>query len=105
MFTPRECCRLMGFPDWYKVLGEKRSYHELGNAVCPPVVKSIVECMLKTGVIPEQAQGIANRSKPSRKKKRKLSEAAQNITQALVGTLSAMGETKPSKNGAKLKKR
>merc|ERR1712203_952154 len=37
IFTLRECCRLMGFPDSYTMPPETRSYHELGNAVCPPV--------------------------------------------------------------------
>eukprot|EP00929_Paragymnodinium_shiwhaense_P030088 TRINITY_DN17106_c0_g1_i1.p1 TRINITY_DN17106_c0_g1~~TRINITY_DN17106_c0_g1_i1.p1 ORF type:complete len:823 (+),score=190.67 TRINITY_DN17106_c0_g1_i1:95-2563(+) len=67
MYTTRECCRLMGFPDWYKVLKESRTYHELGNAVCPPVVKAIVGCMLKTGAIPDRASESQSGSRGTKK--------------------------------------
>eukprot|EP00913_Durusdinium_trenchii_P011055 g10378.t2 len=50
-FTRRECARLMGFPDKC-LLGnehsENRAYHQLGNAVCPPVIKAIAEAILHT---------------------------------------------------------
>lgn len=50
-FTPRECCRLMGFPEAWE-LGSpepdqcfnawfKSRYRMLGNAVCPPVVAAL----------------------------------------------------------------
>jgi DNA (cytosine-5)-methyltransferase 1 len=45
--TPRECCRLMGFPESYKVPSPTNSvecahfYHAIGNAVVPQVISSI----------------------------------------------------------------
>ena len=59
--TPRECCRIMGFPDSFIIphetvskKGKKTSgaqsesqfYHQIGNAVCPPVVQDICIGML-----------------------------------------------------------
>lgn len=47
--TERECARLMGFPDSFQFTKTKgfRSYHQIGNAVCPPVVRAIGEEILK----------------------------------------------------------
>eukprot|EP00434_Breviolum_minutum_P017246 symbB.v1.2.015224.t1/scaffold1115.1/size137032/9 len=45
-FTRRECARMMGFPETYVFANqhsENRAYHQLGNAVCPPVIKAIAE--------------------------------------------------------------
>ena len=49
--TPRECCRMMGFPESFitpdPVCSGAHSvewfYHQIGNAVCPPVIQSIGE--------------------------------------------------------------
>jgi DNA (cytosine-5)-methyltransferase 1 len=51
--TPRECARLMGFPDSYKIVcSDTRSYQQFGNSVVVPVVetiaKEIVRCMKAT---------------------------------------------------------
>ena len=41
--TPRECARLMGFPDSFKiVVSDTQAYRQFGNAVCPPVIEYIV---------------------------------------------------------------
>ena len=51
--TPRECARLMGFPDAFPTppAGDvKRTaefYHQIGNAVCPPVIEVIGAEMLR----------------------------------------------------------
>lgn len=40
--TPRECARLQGFPDWFKLAPAKTvAYRQLGNSVPVPVVASI----------------------------------------------------------------
>ena len=40
--TPRECARLMGFPDRLPiVVSDTQAYHQFGNAVVPPVVEDI----------------------------------------------------------------
>lgn len=46
MLTPRECARLMGFPDDF-IIPEKKTpaYRQLGNSVCVPVVRIIAEAI------------------------------------------------------------
>lgn len=45
--SPRECSRLMGFPDSFKIphISDKHAigpfYRQIGNAVCPPVIQAI----------------------------------------------------------------
>jgi DNA (cytosine-5)-methyltransferase 1 len=40
--TPRECARLMGFPDSYPiVVSDTQAYRQFGNAVVPPVVQAV----------------------------------------------------------------
>lgn len=48
--TPRECARLMGYPDNFKIVcSDTRAYKQFGNSVAVPVVqevaKSILECL------------------------------------------------------------
>jgi len=53
--TPRECCRIMGFPESFKVPSLEKDgkdkvahfYHGIGNAVTPPVIASIGEELIK----------------------------------------------------------
>uniref|UniRef100_A0A7S1X2Y6 DNA (cytosine-5-)-methyltransferase n=2 Tax=Tetraselmis chuii TaxID=63592 RepID=A0A7S1X2Y6_9CHLO len=50
-FTPRECARLQGFPETFKLEGvlprnSGRLYHHLGNAVAPPVIAAIAARLL-----------------------------------------------------------
>ena len=45
--TPRECARLMGFPDTFKiVVSDTRSYKQFGNSVVVPVVESIARSII-----------------------------------------------------------
>ena len=40
--TPRECARLMGFPDKYPiVVSDTQAYKQFGNSVVPPVVEAV----------------------------------------------------------------
>ena len=45
-YTERECARLQGFPDSYRLEGAKQ-YHQLGNAVNPLLVKAVGESILR----------------------------------------------------------
>ena len=50
--SPRECARLMGFPDSFNLgLADEReisaTYRQLGNAVCPPVVQAVAARVLE----------------------------------------------------------
>ncbi|WP_413587007.1 DNA (cytosine-5-)-methyltransferase [Bdellovibrio sp. HCB274] len=45
--TPRECARLMGFPDEFKIsLSESRAYKCFGNSVVVPVIRHIAKSMV-----------------------------------------------------------
>lgn len=44
--TPRECARLMGFPDTFKIpVSDTQAYKQFGNSVVVPVVESIAKAM------------------------------------------------------------
>jgi site-specific DNA-cytosine methylase len=51
--TPRECARLMGFPEGFIIVNEDTEegrglfYKQIGNAVCPPVIEALSKQMLK----------------------------------------------------------
>lgn len=46
--TPRECARLQGYPDSYKLLDDDNAvYKQMGNAVSVPVVKAVLLDFLK----------------------------------------------------------
>lgn len=59
-FTERECCRLQGFDDSFKI-GDHgqvhRFYHCIGNAVCPPVVCEIGKAALRALLDERAARG------------------------------------------------
>ena len=44
--TPRECARLMGFPDTFKIpVSDTRAYKQFGNSVIVPVMRSVARTM------------------------------------------------------------
>ena len=60
-FSPRECARLMGFPEWFELsqLAEGESpawlrahYKMFGNSVCPPIVAALAGDMLDHAQLP-----------------------------------------------------
>jgi DNA (cytosine-5)-methyltransferase 1 len=47
--TPRECARLMGFPDTFKIpVSDTQAYRQFGNAVVPVVVQKIAQSVCVT---------------------------------------------------------
>jgi DNA (cytosine-5)-methyltransferase 1 len=47
--TPRECARLMGYPDKYKItVSDTQAYRQFGNSVVVPVVERIAKAVIKT---------------------------------------------------------
>ena len=47
--TPRECARLMGYPDAFKiVVSDTQAYRQFGNSVVVPVVERIAHGVLQT---------------------------------------------------------
>lgn len=48
MLTPRECARLMGFPDSFIIpVSDSQAYRQFGNSVVPAVVKSVAADILR----------------------------------------------------------
>ena len=46
--TPRECARLMGFPEAFEIpISDTRAYQQFGNSVVVPVVEAIARAMAK----------------------------------------------------------
>lgn len=46
--TPRECARLMGYPDTFRIaVSDTQAYRQFGNSVVVPVIKDIAAEMLK----------------------------------------------------------
>lgn len=46
--TPRECARLMGFEDTFKIpVSDTQAYRQFGNALCVPLVTSVAQQMIK----------------------------------------------------------
>lgn len=46
--TPRECARLMGYPETYKiVVSDTQAYKQFGNSVVVPIVKMFAEILTK----------------------------------------------------------
>lgn len=45
--TPRECARLMGFPDTYRIpVSDTQAYRQFGNSVVVPVISAVAKAML-----------------------------------------------------------
>ena len=51
MFTPRECLRLMGFPDTFKiVVKDNLMWRQAGNSIVVNVLEAIMKEIIKTGI-------------------------------------------------------
>jgi len=62
--TPRECARLMGFPDSFRIpVSDTQAYRQFGNSVVVPVVRAIAERI--TRALIEQDALNVNRCLPS----------------------------------------
>ena len=47
--TPRECARLMGYPDTFKIcVSDTQAYRQFGNSVVVPVVERIAEAVVES---------------------------------------------------------
>lgn len=55
--TPRECARLMGFPDGFKIpVSDTQAYRQFGNSVVVPVVENIAKQMAATLTTPSDCR-------------------------------------------------
>jgi DNA (cytosine-5)-methyltransferase 1 len=63
--TPRECARLMGFPEEYKIVGsDTRAYKQFGNSVVVPVVQHVAREMVR--VLFDETGRVRMRPRPTR---------------------------------------
>jgi DNA (cytosine-5)-methyltransferase 1 len=74
--TPRECARLQGFPDTYKLLeNDNAVYKQMGNAVSVPVVESLVTDLIENNqtivdlISNDKSYALSSRAKQSHKTK------------------------------------
>ena len=52
MLTPRECLRLMGFSEDFKiVVPDPVAYRQSGNSIAVNVIKKVIESIMQTGVL------------------------------------------------------
>jgi len=74
--TPRECARLMGYPDTFIIpVSDTRAYKQFGNSVVVPVIRAISDIMLPflvEGAEPRVAQTVS--IKPVRAKRNSASK-------------------------------
>lgn len=55
--TPRECARLMGYPDSFKIpVSDTQAYRQFGNSVVVPVVERIASSVMRTLAAPKDVQ-------------------------------------------------
>lgn len=58
--TPRECARLMGFPDSFEIpVSDTQAYKQFGNSVVVPVVEAVARRVADVLVAQEQAVAVA----------------------------------------------
>ncbi len=49
ILTPRECARLQGFPDFFKiVVSDNHAYHQFGNSVTVPIIEYLAKEIVRT---------------------------------------------------------
>ncbi len=59
--TPRECARLMGFPEEFRIaVSDTQAYKQFGNSVCVPLIKSLALSIVEA--LEQQKQKPKNRS-------------------------------------------
>lgn len=57
--TPRECARLMGFPDTFEIpVSDTQAYQQFGNSVVVPVIEAIAKAMMPHIVGLKQAKAM-----------------------------------------------
>ncbi|HVW86875.1 MAG TPA: DNA (cytosine-5-)-methyltransferase [Bryobacteraceae bacterium] len=63
--TPRECARLMGFPDTFRIpVSDTQAYKQFGNSVVVPVIRTVA-CAMAPYVLTEHLWGSASGLSPA----------------------------------------
>ena len=80
--TPRECARLQGFPDTYKLLDNDNAvYKQMGNAVSVPVIEAVITDLIENNNIFNKTK--ANASKSHTLTSRTIPTLDQNLPKSL----------------------
>ena len=49
VLTPRECARLQGFPDTFKIpVSDTQAYKQFGNSVVVPLMENVAKLIVET---------------------------------------------------------
>ena len=71
MLTPRECARLMGFPEKFKIpVSDNQAYRQFGNSVVVPLVKLVAARLYRTMYAPTIKARAARRKTPGGRRSR-----------------------------------
>lgn len=65
--TPRECARLMGFPDTFRIpVSDTQAYRQFGNSVVMPAIRKVAEIMMRhiDTLIEQERTGVSQRPLP-----------------------------------------
>lgn len=64
--TPRECARLMGYPDSFVIpVSDTQAYRQFGNSVVVPVVEYVAGNLVEQGIVPVPQPEEAGAAKPA----------------------------------------
>jgi DNA (cytosine-5)-methyltransferase 1 len=67
MLTPRECARLMGFPESFKIpVSRTQAYRQFGNAVVVPVVRHLARALVEQRMLQAGDRPVPKRARPGR---------------------------------------
>ncbi len=62
--TPRECARLMGFPDSFRIpVSDTQAYKQFGNSVAVPVIATVAQAM-RPGIVGQRSEPVRRTRAP-----------------------------------------
>ena len=100
--TPRECARLMGFPDTFRIpVSDTQAYRQFGNSVVMPVMREVARTMMPH-LDAALAKADANAGSEASPKAQAKSGAARKASAARKATAAAreMPRTEPAAEAA-----
>jgi len=84
--TPRECARLMGFSDTFKIpVSDTQAYKQFGNSVVVPIVEQIAQVMVKCLYRDTQPSAMKYPPRGFESSRRKSSDGEENIADISLG--------------------
>jgi len=84
--TPRECARLMGFPDTFRIpVSDTQAYRQFGNSVVVPVVTAVARLMVASLDAPPTAWGGADAASTCQSTRPGTPDALQGVGTTVLG--------------------